>query len=83
MKKLAILTAVVCTFALMGQDSMSVDLTTPESAKVWVLDGAPKKQPALKFGFDEEKSAFGVDNNDPKRRRQKLSAYSGMDEIRG
>lgn len=66
MKKLAVLAAVVCAFAAMGQDSMSTDLTTSESAKAWMLDGKPENFPALKFGFDAEKSAFAVENNDPK-----------------
>lgn len=66
MKTAAVLSAIVCTFAAMGLDSMSTDFTSPKSVKAWGLDGSPKKMPALKFGYDAEKKAFVVDNNENK-----------------
>jgi len=67
MKNIAVLAALVCTFVVMGQDSMSTDFTRPESAKNWIFDGSPKNMPALKYGYDAEKKAFAVNNNDSKR----------------
>lgn len=66
MKTAAVLSAIVCTFAAMGLDSMSTDFTRPESAKGWVLDGSPAKMPELKFGYDAEKKVFVVNNNENK-----------------
>ena len=67
MKTAAVLSAIVCTFAAMGLDSISTDFTNPKSAKVWVLDSSSKKMPALKFGYDAEKKAFVVDNKETKK----------------
>ena len=67
MKTAAVLSAIVCTFAVMGLDSMSTDFTSPESAKGWTLDGSPAKMPALKFGYNAEKKAFVVDNKETKK----------------
>ena len=66
MKTAAVLSAIVCTFAAMGLDSMSTDFTRPESAKGWVLDGSPAKMPELKFGYDAEQKVFVVNNNENK-----------------
>ena len=67
MKTAAVLSAIVCTFAAMGLDSMSTDFTNPKSAKGWVLDGSPAKMPELKFGYDAEKKVFVVNNDENKR----------------
>ena len=64
MKTAAVLSAIVCTFAVMGLDSMSTDFTDPKSANEWSLDGSPKKMPDLKFGYDAGKKAFAVNNNE-------------------
>ena len=67
MKAAAVLSAIVCTFAAMGLDSISTDFTDPESVKAWGLDGSPAKMPALKFGYNAEKKAFVVNNNETKK----------------
>ena len=67
MKAAAVLSAIVCSFAAMGLDSISTDFTNPKSAKGWVLDSSSKKMPALKFGYDAEKKAFVVDNKETKK----------------
>ena len=67
MKTAAVLSAIVCTFAAMGLDSISTDFTNPKSAKGWVLDSSSKKMPALKYGYDAEKKAFVVDNKETKK----------------
>lgn len=66
MKVIAVLSAIVCTIAAMGVDSMSTDFTSPKSAKAWILDGSPNKMPALKYGYDAEKKVFSVNNDETK-----------------
>ena len=82
MKTAAVLSAIVCTIAVMGVDTMSTDFTNPKSAKAWVLDGSPNKMPALKYGYDAEKKVFVVNNDENKRacfkcRGQYLDAKKG------
>ena len=67
MKIAAVLSAIVCTFAVMGVDSISTDFTNQKSAKAWVLDGSPKKMPELKFGYNAEKKAFVINNDENKK----------------
>ena len=66
MKVIAVLSAIVCTIAAMGVDSMSTDFTSQKSAKAWILDGSPEKMPALKYGYDADKKVFSVNNEETK-----------------
>ena len=66
MKVIAVLSAIVCAIAVMGEDSMSTDFTSQKSAKAWILDGSPNKMPALKYGYDAEQKVFSVNNDETK-----------------
>jgi|GEM_PF-6588488 len=66
MKIIAVLASIVCTFTMMGSDSITMDFAKPEFAKSWVFDGRPEKVPALKFGYDAEKKVFVVNNGTKK-----------------